>query len=678
MNGWLDAASFGAIADFGPQHARKVLRNAHDGKDWQGSRLNIIQTECQGGAGGKQYLVALHSLPAEMQERAKTLDLPLREPFDRLSHGEIAEWQRQEAKFRLHVITPAINTAPRSSERAKALKRVAKGTHRDRNGAAKTVSERTARIWLDAYEEKGLSGLVPKASPVRGARRVLISRLWDAEIDLDNTARAAVASGLEQYGRDGTAAGWSTRTVARQCGQKLVELSKQHGSQLSRQKLTAICALTKKWASRFDEFRRVDRFRHDNKAWDDREKPRIGRNLSDMPMDVVFGDVHPIDIYMQLPGNPKRQLRLRLIGWMDDATRFLWGKLAAFGPGTGVRKSDIADSLYDLVVSEQGPGLPVTFYFDNGGEYNDVAQAIADFPELSGLIAGRGHIRIDSRNHIRAREYNGAAKPIEGIFKILEQNHFRFIPGWIGGDRSNKKTHQVGKPVKSFEGTLAELAGLIQSAIDTYNDTPQYGLLSGLSPRSAFERAIAKGWEPQRTDPRSFDEIFSERHERVVKQGRIDFDGKRYTSEFIEKLGYGDRVEVRKPLRSGVDHVFIRRGGKLCGEALPDQAYHPLDRAGAKEARRREKANKSAIRELEAQLTPGFDGFAELTRNTTTLNLGQAQPGIIMRLAGEEPEVRIAREAQEQDARAKKFHQIAKQFNGIGLENERKASGGTR
>ncbi|WP_139828267.1 hypothetical protein [Maritimibacter sp. HL-12] len=665
---YIDTSSFAKVLDVSERQARSIC--ASKGA-WRGNDLRIIQTECQGGAGGRQYLVALSSLPAEMQERAKTLDLPLREPFDRLSHGEIAEWQREEAKFRLHVITPAINTTPRSKERAQALNQIAKCTHRDRNGAAKTVSERTARIWLDAYEEKGLSGLVPKASPVRGVRRVQISRRWDAEIDLDNTVRATVASELEQYARDGTAAGWSTRTVARQCGQKLAELSKQHGSQLSRQKLTAICALTKKWASRFDEFRRVDRFRHDNKAWDDRDKPRILRKLSDKPMDVVFGDVHPIDIDKRLPDNPNRQMRLRLIAWMDDATRFIWGKLAAFGPGTGVRKTDIADSLYDLVVSEQGGGLPVTFYLDNGGEYNDVAKAIADFPELSGLIAGRGHIR--------AQPYNGAAKPIEGIFRILEQNYFRFLPGWIGGDRSNKKTQQVGKPVQPFPGTLEELAMQIQKAIATYNDTPQEnGKLEGRSPREAFEAAIANGWEPQRTDARSFDEIFGERHTRLVKQGHIEFRNARYTSELIGKLGYRAPVEVRAPLRSGVDHVFIRRNGIPCGEAHPEQAYDPQDRRGAEEAGRRIKEHKGAIRELEAQLTPGFDGFAELTRNTTILNLGQEQPGIIMRLAGEEPEARIAREAQQQDARAKKFHEIAKQFNGTGRVNERKASGGTR
>lgn len=671
MNAFMDANAFSDVSGLSERHARRILGQASKGEVFQGRQLEVLATSGQGGAGGKQYLVALHSLPAEMQERAKSLDLPLREPFDRLFHGEIAEWQREEAKFRLHVITSAINTTPRSSERAQALKQIAKGTHRDRNGAAKSVSERTARIWLEAYEEKGLSGLVPKASPVRGARRVLISRRWDAEIDLDNTARAAVASELEQYGRDGTAAGWSTRTVARQCGQKLAELSRQHGSQLSRQKLTAICALTKKWASRFDEFRRVDRFRHDNKAWDDREKPRIGRKLCDRPMDVVFGDVHPIDIYMQLPDNPKRQLRLRLIAWMDDATRFIWGKLAAFGPGTGVRKSDIADSLFDLVVGDHGGGLPITFYLDNGGEYNDVAKAIVDFPELSGLIAGRGRVL--------AQPYNGAAKPIEGIFRILEQNYFRFIPGWIGGDRSNKKTQQVGKPVQPFQGTLEELAMLIQKAIATYNDTPQEnGKLEGRSPREAFEAAIADGWEPQRTDARSFDEIFSERHTRVVEQGRIRFRNELFTSEFIQTLGYGDGVEVRAPLRSEVDHVFIRREGKPCGEAYPDQAYHPLDRAGAVEASRRIKAAKGAIRELEAQLTPGFDGFEELTRNTTAFNPGREQPGIIMRLAGEEPETRIARDVQKQDARAKKLLEIAKQFNGTGPENERKASGGTR
>lgn len=671
MNAFMDANAFSDVSGLSERHARRILREASKGEVFQGCQLEVLATSGQGGAGGRQYLVALSSLPAEMQERAKSLDLPLREPFDRLSHGEIAEWQREEAKFRLHVITPAINTTPRSPERAQALKQIAKGTHRDRNGAAKTVSERTARIWLDAYEERGLSGLVPKASPVRGARRVLISRRWDAEIDLDNTARATVASELEQYARDGTAAGWSTRTVARHCGQKLAKLSKQHGSQLSQQKLTAICALTKKWASRFDEFRRVDRFRHDNKAWDDREKPRIARKLSDRPMDVVFGDVHPIDIYMKLPDNPKRQLRLRLIAWMDDATRFIWGKLAAFGPGTGVRKADIADSLFDLVVGDQGGGLPITFYLDNGGEYSDVAKAIVEFPELSGLIAGRGRVL--------AQPYNGAAKPIEGIFRILEQNYFRLIPGWIGGDRSNKKTQQVGKPVQPFQGTLGELAGLIQKAIATYNDTPQEnGKLEGRSPREAYEAAIADGWEPQRTDERSFDEIFSERHTRVAEQGRIKFRNELFTSEFIQKLGYGDGVEVRAPLRSGVDHVFIRREGKPCGEAFPDQAYHPLDRAGAVEARRRIKVAKGAIRELEGQLTPGFDGFEELTRNTTAFSPGQEQPGIIMRLAGEEPEARIAREAQQKDARANKYRELAKQFSGTGRVNERKSSGGTR
>ena len=237
----------------------------------------------------------------------------------------------------------------------------------------------------------------------------------------------------------------------------------------------------------------------------------------------------------------------------------------------------------------------------------------------------------------------------------------------------------VGKPVQPFQGTLEELAALIQKAIATYNDTPQEsGKLEGRSPREAFEAAIANGWEPQRTDARSFDEIFSERHTRSVEQGRIKFRNKLFTSDFIQMLGYGDGVEVRAPLRSGVDHVFIRREGKPCGEAFPDQAYHPLDRAGAVEANRRIKVAKGAIRKLEAQLSPDFDGFEELTRNTTAFSPGHEQSGIIMRLAGEEPEARTAREAQQKDARANKYRELAKQFSGTGRVNERKASGGTR
>ena len=162
-----------------------------------------------------------------------------------------------------------------------------------------------------------------------------------------------------------------------------------------------------------------------------------------------------------------------------------------------------------------------------------------------------------------------------------------------------------------------------------------------------------------------------------MKQGRIDFRNAQYTSELIGKLGYRTPVEVRAPLRTGVDHVFIRRNGIPCGEANPDQAYDTQDRRGAEEAGRRIKEHKGAIRELEAQLTPGFDGFEELTRNTTAFSPGQEQPGIIMRLAGEEPEARIAREAMEKEAESKRWKEIMAQANEVDGQT-RKASGGNR
>lgn len=665
---FLGPSAFSTLLGVSERHARRILAGAVAGKAWQGHHLLVVAQPSENAASGPKYAVAASSLPVELQERARLLDLPLREPVARLSHGEIADWQREEANFRLHVLAPVLSTQAGTAERAEAIRLIGTRTYRDRKGKEKRVSCRIARMWLNDYEAGGLSGLAPKPSPVKGTRRALISRAWDADIDLDDAARAEVEAELAQYGRNCAAAGLSTRKVAELCGAKLAELSQHHGSGLSRQKLKVICALTKKWAMRFDEFRRVDRFQHDNKAWDDRDKPRIARRLSDLPMDVVFGDVHPIDIYMQLPDNPKRQIRLRLIAWLDDATRYLWATLAAFGPGTGVRKTDVADSLFNLVVGDEGGGLPVNFYFDNGGEYNAVAEAVMEFPEVSGLISGRGRIR--------AKPYNGSAKPIEGVFKILEQGYFKFIPGWIGGDRSNKKTHQVGKPVKPFGGTLDDLADAIRQAIAAYNDAPQNdGKLAGLSPREAMERAVQQGWEPQRTDARSFDEVFSERDVRSVKQGCIEFGQKRYTSDFIQGLGYRDRVEVRAPLRSGTEAIFIRYDGVPQGEAWPDVAYHPLDRAGAIEASRRIGVQKAAIAKLKAQLDPKFDAFAELTRNTNQSTPAQDRPGTLIRLAGEEPARRLAREKQQEEATSRRWSEIMAGQKSAEARNERKASG---
>lgn len=122
------------------------------------------------------------------------------------------------------------------------------------------------------------------------------------------------------------------------------------------------------------------------------------------------------------------------------------------------------------------------------------------------LIDGQSRALIDriapwgerSSNIVRALPYNAAAKPIESIFKVLEQNHFRFNPGWIGGDRMRKKTENVGKEPPPFPSAVEDLRAALQAALDFYHATPSdpRSALKGLSPNAAFAQAVGEASAP--------------------------------------------------------------------------------------------------------------------------------------------------------------------------------------
>lgn len=82
---------------------------------------------------------------------------------------------------------------------------------------------------------------------------------------------------------------------------------------------------------------------------------------------------------------------------------------------------------------------------------------MAEIPGAIGALSELGGV-------VKAMPYNGPAKGLlQHSFSTLEQGYFKHIPGWIGGDRTNKKTHAVGKPIKGFEGTVEEL---VKSVLD--------------------------------------------------------------------------------------------------------------------------------------------------------------------------------------------------------------------
>ena len=268
--------------------------------------------------------------------------------------------------------------------------------------------------------------------------------------------------------------------------------------------------------------------------------------------------------------------------------------------GKGVRQEDVAESLAQVALCPHG-GIPQEYYLDNGSEYSALADAMA---RLSVLADMQFSVTL-------AKPYSPTSKgAIEGFFNVLE-GIFKGLPGWIGGDRTNKKTVNKGHVVAPYAKGLDALEDDIRAAVAIYNDRPQSGRLNGLSPLQMLENKInSTGFEARQPSAEAFDMIFSRQDIRTIRNGgHVTLDGNLFYGECLETLLPGERVEVLIPLRANRERVFIKHRGRDLGwaELMPTFAHG--DRAGAKYQSKLEGSRGRAVARLAAQVDPAESTF---------------------------------------------------------------------
>ncbi|HRO10948.1 hypothetical protein [Amaricoccus sp.] len=433
----------------------------------------------------------------------------------------------------------------------------------------------------------------------RGRRRVIVTRAWDAGIDLPEDRKRAIAGELAREARSMVANdGTSNREVLRLCAFHLARRCEAAGSALAPARLRAICALNQKWAKRqgLNRFRLVHKHDCDHKAWQDEAVPRIRRALHDTPMGLLIGDVHYVDILVDENGET---VRVRLIAWLDASSLFAWVTPVFLSKGKGVRQEDVAEALSQVAFCPHG-GIPQEYYLDNGSEYSKLKSAMDRLADLAGM----------QFSVTAAKPYSPTSKgEIEGFFNILE-GIFRGLPGWIGGDRTNKKTENKGMVVKPYERGLDALAADIRDAVRIYNDRPQSGRLGGLSPVEALDAKIrATRFSARVPSDDAFDLIFSRPETRIARQGMITIRGALYHSPRMDDLPVGARLEVRVPLRKGRDRVFLRHESDDLGWAELQPVFAHGERAGARHQAELEKGRTDALEHLRAQTDPTVSTF---------------------------------------------------------------------
>lgn len=376
----------------------RVARRAFARRCWRGHALPVVEVAAQrGGAGGRVLMLALdHCSPELRAMLLPAASLPREAPVEGAIRGPITDVQIAEQQARLRIIRPILDAPQRSRERAARAREVA-AQPQDYPGGAQTFAYDTLRAWVAAYERDGLSGLLPKPRADRNRRRVLVTREWDAGIDLHEDRKRAIAAELTLAARSMVANdGVSDREALRLCGFKLARLSEAAGSTLPAARLRAICALNTKWAKRqgLGRFRLVRAHDRDHKAWQDRAVPRIRRALHDTPMGLLIGDVHYVDILVSERQEP---VRIRLIAWIDASSLFAWVTPVFLSKGMGITQENVAESLAQVAFCPYG-GLPQEFYLDNGSEYAALAAAMARLANLAEMSFG-----LTSRSPTRPR-----------------------------------------------------------------------------------------------------------------------------------------------------------------------------------------------------------------------------------------------------------------------------------
>ena len=611
---WLSVAEVAARAGVSERSVRLAIRACERGRDWRGARLAVraVAGESGGGAGGVSYRVREDSLPIGLRGAVPAAAGDVPPPAVRGADAPAVPVPADDGagarlwQFRHSVIAPILAHERGSPERAAAIEAAARVDRLDPSGRTVRVSVRSIQRWIAAYEEHGMAGLRRKPQANRGRARVCISRAWDAAVPFDDATRARIAETVARDIRSLWAAttdcGWPH--IARLAGVTLAKETAAAGFDPGPKRLRTLCRVPRGLVERGRPHRAVAVHDRDRKRWVDESVPRIRRTRGGRrPMEIVIGDVHPIDIL--LVRDDGSSYTPKLIAWLDWATNRVFGYPVFLPKGKAVRQEHVIEAFVAMAADARW-GVPEHLYLDNGGEYNWAAfvedamqlnsrmRLLGDDRELAGAVRARRSAIV------KALPYNAAAKPIESAFATLEGGFLSLLPGWIGGDRMKKKTANLGREPAPYPGGEEAFRRSLALMLEAYETHPQGGALGGRSPRQAFADRVAAGWKRTDIDPGALRAVFSRAEPRTIRQGAFAFKGARYTARELQRLPAGTKVTVRIPVAGGTGRLAVldERGDYLC-IAEPVRGFDIFDTQGAREAaagRREARAGIEALR----------------------------------------------------------------------------------
>jgi hypothetical protein len=578
---------------------------AFEGKSWRGLNLPVFAIDGRkGGASGRTFGLVLDAASPELRAllnlpetpASTPVSLPVEAPVKALPgarHFSVAADKQR-------IIAPMLKLPKGSPERAAAFRQAAEALH-SFDGGKQTFTVRTLCNWVQMAEDRGPAALIPAVRRDKGKIRERLSRDWGKGCGLPADVQDRIADQLERTARGLILKGRSDREVRRLCSAELERLTREAGADKPLSQLKELCQLNIHWVRRCADMKSVRDYQGDHKRYSDSHEFHVQRHLTRTPMDVLYGDVHNVDMSIaqarQSPVRGIRQagkrakkqglvtIRIAIIGWMDGSSHYLWATVVILGPGQGVTQQDIARSLFDVMSCPHG-GIPRVIVIDNGSEYKALPEAVLRFCAMSEL-AGMGVVKC--------RPYSPEGKGrLEGAFGILEARFISALPGYIAGDRMKSPTKSKGKPVDPYPHGPERLVEDITLAVAQFNGTAQDGQLGGLSPKAMLEAKIAASdWRAQVPDAETFDLVFSKEETRDVRKGGVSIGNRVYSGPILAELIGAKQVPFLVPMRNPEGPILHWRDGVIY--RLEHETFALNDRDGARRKGEMDKLQKAEM-----------------------------------------------------------------------------------
>ena len=596
---WISAPELASLAGIHRRPAAKALARAHAGKPWRDVCLEVCVVDGRGGRSGKRYQVAVDSLPVELQN-AWLAARPSAPPARRHDSDGLAEFRREVV---LHVRrSEAADMTPVEAIReACATFRYPQGKYGGRK-----VSPTRAREWCSAYEAEGAASFARKERNDKGKGRVIISRELDALAARHGVSEERLRhffALLERRIRGEFQRGFkSVRIVRENVRPDLKGWMRAAGVNAPRSELHTACLPPRGLVRRYRHHRVVSDYREDAGIFAGKHKPRIRRNRDSLEIGALAGDVHHFDIWWQREDGtfctPKA------VSWLCLATNRVFITPFVMEKGRGIGRQQVAESFLQLCMDEDW-GVPTFLYLDLGSEYvwTELVKDLLELAARTGRdITMKDRSDLDDRKAIQhSRAYNPQSKVIETTFSSLRRV-FGQIEGWIGGDRTTKRTQNQGKLPKPYKGAFEDFQATIRESLAYHHALTQQGHLKGATPFQRFGQFVSAGWQSTLADRAEFELVFAAEEPRDVRPGgTFAWKGDLYQLDALFDYLL-QKVRVRDPWIVDVPYVYVLdEHGKLLGRALPDKEFDFFDTAGAAEHQRRGKLAVAKVKEMESE-----------------------------------------------------------------------------